>query len=158
MARSFTLLAFLLSVGVSLTFGQTWRARGASERFDTDDVKTLNGTITNVSHPYATFKADDGKEYQVHMGPYWFWERHEYALKKNIKATIKGEVENVKGTLHIYPWEVMQDGKTMTLADDDGVPEWVGRRGGRGIGKGNSYGPGRGYRGNGVGRCCCGRW
>lgn len=158
MARSFIMLASLLLVGVSLTLGQTGRSRGASERFDTDDVKTLNGTITNVNRPYATFKADDGKEYQVHMGPYWFWERHEYALKKNIKTTIKGEVEDVKGTLHVYPWEVIQDGKTMTLADDDGVPAWAGRRVGRSIGKGYGYGPGRGSHKYCCGPCRGGRW
>jgi hypothetical protein len=146
----------LIMLSVTFAFAQAGRSDGKSERFDTDDVKTLNGTITKVDHPLATFKTDDGKEYQIHMGPYWFWQREDYALKPNAKAKLKGEVETVKGTMHFYPWEIVQDGKTLKLADDDGVPEWAGKRGRNGHGKGVGYGNGRGRgnQGRGCGRCC----
>lgn len=34
----------------------------------------------------------------------------------------------VKSAYHLYPWEIVQDGKTMALADEDGVPSWAGGR------------------------------
>jgi hypothetical protein len=118
--------AMLLSVSPALA--QQGRSPGASERYDQDEVKTINGTVTKVDHPYATLKAEDGKEYQVHMGPLWYWQREKLELKPNVKAQIKGEVEEVKSAYHLYPWEIVQDGKTMALADEDGVPSWAGGR------------------------------
>lgn len=148
----------LTMLSAAFAFAQAGRSGGKSERFDTDEIKTLSGTITKIDHPLATLKADDGKEYQIHMGPYWFWQREDFALKANAKATVKGEVENVKGMMHFYPWEIVQDGKTMKLADDDGVPEWAGRRSGRGYrqDQGMRYGNwrSRGNYGHGCGRCC----
>ncbi|MDZ7289693.1 MAG: hypothetical protein ONB44_10920 [candidate division KSB1 bacterium] len=141
-AKSILMMVAAMLLSVSLVFAQAGRSQGASERFDKDEVKTISGTITKVDHPYATLKAEDGKEYQVHMGPYWYWQREKYELKTNEKAQIKGEIDNVKGTLHLYPWEIVQDGKTMKFADDDGVPDWAGGRHGGCC----QHGKGRGKR------------
>ncbi len=146
--------AAIMIFAATVAVAQVGPSAGNSERFDSDDVKTITGMITRVDHPVATFKSDDGTEYRIHMGPFWFWENRDYSLKANTKATIKGETEIVKGTHHFYPWEIVQDGKTLTLADDDGVPSWAGKRGGRGYGKGNGIGRGRGNWGRGCGRCC----
>jgi hypothetical protein len=126
--KSFLLMVAAMLLSVSLVLAQEGRSQGASERYDKDEAKTINGTITKVDHPYATFKADDGKEYQVQMGPLWYWQREKLELKQNVKAQIKGEVEEVKSAYHLYPWEIVQDGKTMALADEDGVPSWAGGR------------------------------
>jgi hypothetical protein len=122
----FTIVVALMSATMALA--QQGRSQGASERYNQDEVKTINGTVVTVDHPYAALKGDDGKEYQVHMGPIWYWQREQLELKPNAKAQIKGEVEEVKGAYHLYPWEIVQDGKTMALADKDGVPNWAGRR------------------------------
>lgn len=139
MLRSALYLPALILICAGLAFGQTGRAG----QYPSDDVKTLRGTITNVDRPVATFKAEDGHEYRLHMGPIWFWEREGYSLRKDASATIKGEVEDIKGSLHLYPREIVQEGRTVTLADDDGVPEWAGTRGGRvgshGRARGSSY-------------------
>jgi hypothetical protein len=140
---SITKAVALIMLSATFAFAQSGRSDGKSETLDTDDGKTLSGTITTVDHPIATFKTDDGKEYQIHMGPYWFWQREDYSLKPNAKAKVKGEVENGKGIMHFYPWEIVQNGKTLKLADDDGVPNWAGKRGGRGHGKSMGYGNGR---------------
>jgi hypothetical protein len=146
-----TLIGLVLITSVAIA--QQGRSKVATERFDTDDVKTISGTITTVNHPIAILKGEDGKEYSVHMGPYWFWEREEYSLKKGEKTQVKGEIEDVKGTMHLYPWQIVQDGKTMKLADDDGVPEWSGNKNGRG--RGHGVGIGKHGRG-GFARGCCG--
>ena len=149
-----------LTVISSLTaISQQGRSQGTSERFDVDDVKTISGTITEVNHPRATLKTADGKEYEIHLGPYWYWQRHRFALEKGAKVEVKGETEDVKGTMHMYAWQIKEGKNVMTLADDDGVPEWAGRRNSRG----GEYGWGKGgfgYRGYRE-RCCgCnrGRW
>ncbi len=121
-----TMVVALMSV--TLALAQQGRSQGASERYDQDEVKTINGTVTKVDHPYATLKGDDGKEYQVHLGPLWYWQREKLELKPNVKTQIKGEVDEVKSAYHLYPWEIVQDGKTMVLADEDGVPSWAGGR------------------------------
>jgi hypothetical protein len=149
-------VAALMMVSALSVLAQAGRSNGRSERFDTDDVKTVEGMITKVDHPYATLKAEDGNEYKIHLGPFWFWEHRDYSLKINANAKLKGEVENVKGAMHFYPWEIVQDGRIFTLAGDDGVPSWAGKRSSRGQGKGAGYGGGRGRdgRGRGFGTCC----
>lgn len=139
-----TLIAIILIAIVTpfLVYAQTeGRATQGSEKRDVDNVQTMKGIITEVKHPYATFKSEDGKEYRVHMGPQWYWEREKFQLKHNVKAQIKGEVKEVQGRYEFYPWEIVQDGKTMTLAGQDGKPIWSGgKEGKRGTksGKGKS--------------------
>ena len=90
------------------------------------------------------------------MGPLWFWQRHEYTLEKGAKVEVKGETEDVKGTTHVYPWQIKQENKVMMLADEDGVPEWAGRRNSRGGGFGSSK---SGFRhGSHAPRCCGCNW
>lgn len=113
-----------------LIYAQTeGRATQGSEKLDADKVQTMKGTITEVKHPYATFKSEEGKEYRVHMGPQWYWEREKYQLKHNVKAQIKGEVKQVEGKFEFYPWEIVQDGKSMNFADETGKPKWSSERG-----------------------------
>jgi hypothetical protein len=93
-----------------------------------------------VNHPIATFKSEDGIAYQIHMGPYWYWLNNGYKLN-NETATIKGEVKTVNGINELYPIEVTQNGTTIKLTDDKGIPLWAGYNGnGRGNGRGNGYG------------------
>lgn len=132
----------LIIVIFSAAFIFAQRSDGTGERWDKDNVVTLTGTVTDVNHPLASFKADDGTVYQIHMGPYWYWEENKYELKKDVKATIKAEV---KGN-DVYPWEIEQGGNKIYLADDNGVPKWS---------NGNCKGwkNGNGYNGKGRGNC-----
>ena len=114
--------------------------------FKSGDVQTITGTITDNVRPCGSIKADDGKEYKVHLGPIWYWEDNKYELKLT-SASIKGEIDGTD----IYPYEITQDGKTMTFTDENGNPKWYGRNG---QGRGNC--PGRG-NGNGYGRGNCPR-
>jgi len=104
---------------------------------DTFSPVTITGSVSEVNHPIATFKSDDGTLYQIHMGPYWYWLDNGYKLN-NETATIKGEVKSVNGVNELYPVEVTQNGNTIKLTDDKGVPLWAGY---------NGSGNGRGYNG-----------
>jgi len=108
----------------------------AQRTLNPDNIQTLNGTITNVDHPIAKFKTDEGKEYDLRMGPYWFWQNNNYSLTVNTNASVKGEIKNVNGKNEIYPFEIQQKGITIKLADENGLPLWS--KGGKG--KNNSYG------------------
>ncbi len=138
----FTLLFLANSAPAQRSDGTT------SEAFDVDNVQTVSGDITEVNHPIAKMKGDDGKEYEIHMGPFWYWDDNGYKLQHQVRAQIKGEVKEVQGRYEFYPWEITQDGKTMTFADDNGVPKWS-----KGNGKGKGYGRGKGYNGQGKGKC-----
>ena len=137
----------LITASIILLVAITGIFTGFTFSSSPDDVQTINGTITSVDHPIAVMKTDDGKEYTVFMGPYWFWKDNGFELKTNSAVQIKGEVKGAD----LYPWEIVQDGKTMTFTDEKGVPKWANGdcRYRNGNGKGKGYG-----RGN----CECPRW
>ncbi|RCK73347.1 MAG: hypothetical protein IGBAC_0193 [Ignavibacteriae bacterium] len=125
----------------ALVYAQTeGRATQGSEKNDVDNVQTIKGTITEVKHPYATFKGEDGKEYRVHLGPQWYWEREKFQLRHNVQAQIKGEVKQVQGRYEFYPWEITQDGKQISLADQNGKPKWSSGKDGKRSGKSGKSG------------------
>lgn len=105
---------------------------------DTFTPVTITGNITEVNHPIANFKSEDGTVYQIHMGPYWYWLNNGYKLN-NESAVIKGEVKTVNGINELYPVEVSQNGTTIKLTDDKGIPLWAGYNG-NGNGRGKGYG------------------
>ena len=138
--KSIKIISLVLVLFISFAYSQ--RSDDKGERWDTDNVLTLIGTVTGIDHPLAEFKSDDGNTYQIHMGPYWYWKDNNYELKKDIKIQVKGEV---KGS-ELYPWEIEQDGSKMYFADDNGVPKWSGSNN-------NGWKKGNGYKGNGRGKC-----
>lgn len=145
------LMTAILLMIASVTFAQ--RAdRNQSEYFDTDNVQTIKGTVSSVNHPISIIKSDDGKEYEMHMGPFWYWNQNDFELNNNASVEIKGEVKERNGIYELYPWTIIQNGKTMSFADDKGVPNWSGGRG-----KGNWRGKGYGWQ-RGWGRGNCRNW
>ena len=60
-------LAFLTLLFFS-NIATAQRSDGTSEYNDVDNVLTVSGEITEVNHPIAKMKGDDGNEYQIHMG------------------------------------------------------------------------------------------
>ncbi|MFA7361165.1 MAG: hypothetical protein WC139_09025 [Candidatus Kapaibacterium sp.] len=117
-----------------------------AQRYTTTDPITVTGSITEVNHPIAKFKADDGTVYEIHMGPYGYWLNNGITLN-NESATIKGEVKTVNGVNELYPNEITQNSTTIKLADENGVPYWAGNKGKNGNGKGWRNGN-KGNRGN----------
>ena len=136
-------LTAVLILIASISFAQ--RSDNQREYNDVDDVKTVSGEFSSTVRPDAKFKTDDGTEYIVKLGPYWYWEQNDYEVSTNTQTNIKGEVKQVDGQYELYPWTIDQSGNSMYFADDNGVPKWSkgkGKRGNRNR-KGN-----RGNRGN----------
>ncbi len=134
MNRAFT-LAMTVLLGATVVMAQESRRGAARERWDSDEMVTLKGEITNVLLPLATLKSES-KEYTVHLGPIWYWKDNNYKMEKG-EVEIRGEVENENGALHLYPYKITQGKTIIELADDDGVPNWSrrsvrGRMSGRG--------------------------
>ncbi|MBZ0201326.1 MAG: hypothetical protein K8H86_15765 [Ignavibacteriaceae bacterium] len=146
------LIATLLLFAVISILPQNGRARQMGERWDKDEVVKVTGTLKSVSHPVAIVNGNDGKEYELRMGPVWFWKNNDYKLQPGEKIEISGEIENDNGKYYLYPYVINQNGKEIKLADEDGVPVWS--RGGRGNSR-NYDNRGYGRGGNRGGRC---RW
>ncbi len=118
---------------------------------DGGELVTLVGKIKSPERPEITVNVDGG-EYILHPGPIWYWQEKGYTIEKDQDAKITGAVAEVDGVLHIYPQTIEVDGKSIELTDENGVPVWAGRRGGRGRGYNRrGSGPGTGRRGRGQG-------
>ena len=139
---------------INIAFAQTGRNIKNSDK-NKNEVVTIKGSVTSINHPVAVVKGDDGKSYELRLGPSWYWKQNNLDLKDNGNVEIKGELEKSNGKNFIYPYSINQDGKTITLADKDGKPLWVGNgknnsKGGSMHGKGNM----KGNCGSGKGNCC----
>lgn len=138
-------------LGIVFVFSSLFAQSGRNYRKNSgnkNEVVTIMGTITSINHPGATLKGDDGKTYEMRLGPAWFWKDHKYELKSNTAAEIKGELAKTRNTLYLYPYTITQAGSTIELSDKDGAPTWS-RRGngqGRGMGRGNGCCSGGGWR------------
>jgi hypothetical protein len=126
--------------------GHLWRGDGA-------ELVKLEGKITDARRPMITMEAD-GREYILHLGPFWYWQEKEYTFEKDQAVEISGVVEEIDGVLNVYPHTIKINGESIELVDEDGVPVWAGRTGGRGprFGRGYDhcgYGPGYGWHGRG---------
>ena len=97
--------------------------RGAGGAGDRKGEATIQGDSS---------KGDDGKTYELRLGPVWFWKDHKYELKSNGAAEIKGELAKTENTLYLYPYTITQAGSTIELADKDGAPTWSRRGNGQG--------------------------
>lgn len=126
--------------------GRPWRGEG------TEPV-TLEGKITDAERPLVKMEADS-KEYILHLGPVWYWQEKGYTLEKDQTVEVTGVVKDIDGVLNVYPQTIKTNGESIELADEDCVPVWTGRRGGRGPGFGRGYGQcgyGTGYGWHGHG-------
>jgi hypothetical protein len=138
LAKTLVLAGTLTLAGLALAAAREGSAE-QGQAWDGEDLVTLEGTVTKVQRPSATFQAD-GKSYTIHLGPTWYWEREGYSLASGDKVTVTGEVSREGRALHLYPYQMVKGGETYLLADPDGVPAWS--RGWRGAGRG---GMGHGY-------------
>jgi hypothetical protein len=127
---------------INIAFAQTGRNIKNSDKTK-NEIVTIKGSITSINHPVAVVRGDDGKNYELRLGPSWYWKQNNLNLKNKGAVEVKGELEKNNGKNSIYPYTIYQDGKTITLADKNGLPLWnlngssKGRIQDNGMGKGN---------------------
>jgi hypothetical protein len=99
---------------------------------------TLNGTIEAVTEgargqmmgTHLTVRAADGVR-EVMLGPTQFIASKHFSFAKGESVQITGSKVTMSGTEYVVAREVVKDGKTLTLRDKTGTPEWAGKGMGR---------------------------
>jgi hypothetical protein len=148
MKRRFSIMLFVLVIGaVSLVIAQG-RSQGQGEAWDTDEVVTLDGVLTEVERPYATMKSGD-LSYVVHLGPPWYWDKAGFEVNSGDEISINGQISRDGDEIHLYPHTIVRGDDTLRLADENGVPVWSGRGSAQ-------QSPPPPAAGRGKGRGCCG--
>ena len=129
------IIAAVLLVSAAAVFSHpVWRDVDTQGQSKVEKV-TLEGTIADTGRPTAALKVGD-EEYILHLGPLWHQERDEYPFKVGQAVKVTGVVEDIYGKLHIHPFTIESEGKSITLFDEDNAPIWGGCYG---------HGPGHGW-------------
>jgi hypothetical protein len=153
--RTSVFSAIIISLfAINIAFAQNGRNIKNTDKTK-NEVVTIKGSVTSINHPVAVVKGDDGKSYELRLGPSWYWKQNNLDMKDKGNVEIKGELEKSNGKNFIYPYTINQDGKIITLADKDGKPLWAGN-GKHNNKKGNMHGNGnmKGNCGSGNGKGC----
>jgi len=104
--------------------------------YDPATETTFNGTVEEtkaVPHGgmmagmHLRVKVDDQVK-EVMLGPSNFMITKGFTFAKGDSIEVTGSKVTMGGTEYIVAREVVKDGKTLTLRDKNGVPEWAGMR------------------------------
>jgi hypothetical protein len=105
-----------------------------NKNFDPSKVTTIEGTIESVSPFYPAtgsapgtclnVKTKEGTSVTVYAGPQSFAAQKNIDLKPGSSITITGSKTTVNGKSVIIASELQVGGKTFTLRDQNGKPEW----------------------------------
>ena len=63
-------ITLIITLFASLSFAKS--NSNECRQFNSDDVMTLNGEFVIIDRPNAKFISEDGTEFFVHLGPYWY--------------------------------------------------------------------------------------
>ncbi len=130
----------MFMLGVALAQNQSfWCPQWQTDRPKEIDI---TGQIVELSFPVATLETEDGQQYLVRLGPWWFWARQGYNLQKGEWVEIRGFL---KGRL-LFPRVIHTSKQTIRLRDKVGFPLWRGSWG-RGLGRGGLGLGGHGWGG-----------
>jgi hypothetical protein len=138
--RTNLILGIVLSLFLfNLSFAQKGRNIHSNNK---NEVVTIKGSVVSINHPIAVIKGDDGKSYELRLGPSWYWKQNKLEIKEKGNIEVKGELEKSNDKFFIYPNSIIQDGKTITLTDNNGKPLWAGNGKNKEKGMGGSHGKG----------------
>jgi len=88
-----------------------------------EEVKTISGRRSWWNGIHLMLKAED-KTLDVHLGPESFLKEKGFSFAKGDQVEVIGSKVNYQGGEAIIAREVKKDGKTLTLRDAQGFPEW----------------------------------
>lgn len=123
--------------------GQPAGAPGSDARpdagriYDPDTVTTLRGTASAVAvvparggrmgGVHVTLQGE-GQAMDVHLGPTWFLQREGFEVAKGDSIEVTGSVVESSGSTFLIARELKKGQKVLKLRDEQGKPEWSGRR------------------------------
>jgi len=139
LVKGMNLAAATLVVSVVLTSAQGPNARKNMRMYDPATEMTLKGTVEAVTQPtrgqmmgtHLTVKAGDETQ-EIMLGPTRFIKSKDFSFAKGDSVEVTGSKVTMGGTGYVIAREVIKDGKTLTLRDKSGTPQWAGSGMGRG--------------------------
>jgi hypothetical protein len=122
---SFRIVVLALLVFVAAAIAAERRV----ERYSTDPGKDLErvsvkGKVESIDGQLARLKADDGRTYQVHLGPRAYWRDKGYHLESGVYVTVDGWAGDDD---EIFAGGIYGDGFTIEISDSEGYPRWADR-------------------------------
>ena len=129
----FVTMALLAALSAS---AQTPGSR--SRLYDPTTETTIKGNVDQVTQPSRgrmsgthLFVKTDAMTVEVALGPSAFVNGKGYSFAKGDAVEVTGSKVMLSGKEYVIAREVVKDGKTLTLRDKNGIPEWAGQRKGR---------------------------
>jgi hypothetical protein len=123
--------------------------------YNPQTVTTVQGTVAkleeiNMGGPGGMgmkfreilLKTDKGS-IMVHLGPGWYLDQQKFAVKTGDTLEVTGSQVTLNNQPAIIARDILMNGKTLKLRDDQGIPAWRGMGRG-GMGQGGGQGPGGG--------------
>jgi len=116
--------------------------------YDPATETTFKGSVEAVTQPgrgqmmatHLTVKAGDEAR-DVMLGPSNFISAKGFSFVKGDSIEVTGSKVTMRGTAYVIAREIVKDGKTLTLRDKSGTPQWAGGRMGRGSANTNQNRP-----------------
>jgi len=129
--------ALLLSVALASAQGP--KAGKHMRMYDPATETTLKGIVEAVTEPasgrmmgtHLTVKVG-GQTREIMLGPTKFIASKEFSFAKGDAVEVTGSKVTMGGTTYIIAREVIKAGKTLTLRDKSGTPQWAAMMG-RGV-------------------------
>jgi hypothetical protein len=124
---------------VALGSAQTPGAAQAGRMYDPSTETTLKGNVEAVvaqstrgqmRGTHLTVKAGE-EAHDVMLGPSNFITTNGFSFAKGDLIEVTGSKVTIGGMEYVIAREVIKDGKTLTLRDKNGTPQWAGRGMGR---------------------------
>lgn len=131
---SMNLAVGAMILSVSLVSAQTPKAGQAGRMYDPATETNLKGTVEAVTQEmrgrmmmgtHLTVKAGD-TTHEVALGPSKFIQDKNFSFAKGDSIEVTGSKVTMGGKEYVIAREVIKDGKTLTLRDKSGTPQWAG--------------------------------
>ncbi len=127
-----------LAAGLALALAGLASARNNVRMYDPATETTLKGTVEAVTQQargqmmgtHLTIKTSDETR-EVMLGPANFVTGKGFSFAKGDSIEVTGSKITMGAMEFVIAREVVKDGKTLTLRDKSGTPEWAGRGMGR---------------------------
>lgn len=133
--HSTVLLALIVGIAlISGAFAQMHRGAGKCSNYDPKTEMTTTGTIEEVNQlasghgwhgTHLMVKTETGT-FDVHLGPSDYIAGQQFSFAQGDPIEITGSKVKMQGNDVILAREVKKDGKTLSLRNAQGMPNWAG--------------------------------